>query len=627
METVSERVFKQPGKSYERVIANRVSGLKNPTFVLLATQLQSLDFYDEHFTLLDKNYLSPVATGSTRNYVFHIVDTNYLDADTLFILSFKPRRDKHFDGLRGLLYVNTNGYAIQSVIAEPADDSRTRIHIQQNYERVQGRWFPTQLNTDFELQDVAVNGARMLLVGRTYLQDIEIEPELRGRDFGSVALEVDPRAGKRDSIIANYRPDSLSDKERNTYAFIDSVGEAEHFDRRLSGLQALLTGKIRFGPVSWDYTRLIAYNTQLGWRVGSGLETSTLVSRRFTLGGNVRYDFGARILEYDGYVRFLLWPRHELELQVDYTKRFGTAGQATFHNERTNPVDELLLNAVLPDEVLTAGWNASARFRVVKYLTGRLQVSRGWHHNLGTYFFRQQLGDVTVGRNMLWHSTVTASLKYAFKEKVVRTATETYSLDTKFPVFWFNIERSVPGLWDSQLDYWRLTAQASKSFLLKKLGTTSLALTAGSVVGEAPYYKNFYATGSRQRLSYIWVEQAFNTMPTNTFLSDAFVSTRVVHDFGQLIFGKGKHAPGVKLTTSAIVGRMRHADVHDGLEYKTPEKGYFESGVILDRILRMRYFNALSIGLGLGVFYRYGAYWESPWWQNGALRLTLSAGL
>ena len=38
------------------------------------------------------------------------------------------------------------------------------------------------------------------------------------------------------------------------------------------------------------------------------------------------------------------------------------------------------------------------------------------------------------------------------------------------------------------------------------------------------------------------------------------------------------------------------------------EKGFFESGVMLDNILRVKYINILYYGFGGGVFYRYGAY-------------------
>ena len=46
-----------------------------------------------------------------------------------------------------MLYINTNGYAIQNVIAEPNDKSFIHLKIEQRYQQVEGKqWFPEQLN-------------------------------------------------------------------------------------------------------------------------------------------------------------------------------------------------------------------------------------------------------------------------------------------------------------------------------------------------------------------------------------------------------------------------------------------------------------------------------------------------
>ena len=628
METISERVFKQPDKTYEKVIANRVAGLKNPTFFILATQLQSFDFYDDYFSLLGKNYLSPVTTGGTRNYFFNIEDTAYAGSDTVFIISYRPKQGKNFDGLKGVLYINTNTYAIQSVLAEPAQESGTRIRVQQNYSFIgNAQWFPTQLNTDMDLRDAVVNGASILAVGRTYLEDIAINPELRGRDFGHVAVEVDPKATKRaDTVIAGYRPDTLSVQERNTYQFIDSVGEVENFDLILSGIRVILDGKMRFGIINWDWTRSVGYNTSLGWSLGLGLETNERLSKRFNLGGHVSYAFRAKTPQYGGFARLNVSHRHEITAEAGYEYARSPAGEISFHDDLVNVLDKWLISTITPHPITIDEYRFTVGFRAIKYLTGKLRLAAGSTTAGGEYLFVQNFGDVRVGRNTIWHSTATASLRYAFKEKVVLTPQEVFSLGTRYPIVWLDVERSLPAIW-SQLDYWRLSGKIMKSLLLKKLGTLTVALTAGYVFGEAPYYRNFIVNGSREKWSWIWVRQAFNTMTTNEFLSDEFVTAQVRHDFGRLIFGQGKKVPGLQVVTSVALGRLNSSQAHQGIRFKTLEHGYYESGIVLDRIIRFNYFNVASIGYGLGVFYRYGAYALDPWWKNVALRLTLSGGI
>lgn len=114
LESVSHRDFQYPDKNHEKVISSKVSGFSDPSFTMLATQIQSFSFYNTFVTLMEKNYLNPISTGSTKKYLFLIKDTFITETlDTLFVITFKPRRGTNFDGLQGVLYINTNGYAIQ----------------------------------------------------------------------------------------------------------------------------------------------------------------------------------------------------------------------------------------------------------------------------------------------------------------------------------------------------------------------------------------------------------------------------------------------------------------------------------------------------------------------------------
>ncbi|KPK81766.1 MAG: hypothetical protein AMS27_15240, partial [Bacteroides sp. SM23_62_1] len=108
MEFISEREFLHPDKNNEVVTASRVSGLKDPTFTMLATQIQSFAFYEDLILIWDKKYLNPVSRGSTGKYLFILEDTMFTPRhDTLFVISFRPLRGKNFDGLQGILHINS----------------------------------------------------------------------------------------------------------------------------------------------------------------------------------------------------------------------------------------------------------------------------------------------------------------------------------------------------------------------------------------------------------------------------------------------------------------------------------------------------------------------------------------
>lgn len=250
MESVTERKFMYPDKNYNKVIASRVSGFGDPLFVFMMSQLQSTSFYKEIIQIGDKNYINPISNGTFSKYYFEIQDT-LIEAhpyDTTFIISFRPLMNTNFDGLKGVISISTNEFAIRNVIAQPARDfGGMAIKIQQLYDYVQGEhWFPIQLNTDiifpkaigrgsieFSTGSGSKDSTHQDLVGRgkSYISDIRLNPPLRRNEFGFVDVDVMPDAYRKPEVVWNsYRSDSLSRRDLNTYRIIDSIGKANNFD-------------------------------------------------------------------------------------------------------------------------------------------------------------------------------------------------------------------------------------------------------------------------------------------------------------------------------------------------------------------------------------------------------------
>src|SRR3989304_3784876 len=87
-----------------------------------------------------------------------------------------------------------------------------------------------------------------------------------------------PFQEKKDKEFWNkYREDTLSQKEKDTYQVIDSLGKAEHLDRKVKGLEALFTGQLKLGYINLDLNRFIAFNDYEGFRLGAGMHTNTTI--------------------------------------------------------------------------------------------------------------------------------------------------------------------------------------------------------------------------------------------------------------------------------------------------------------------------------------------------------------
>ena len=137
MENVTKRKFMAPDKNYNKVIATKMSGFKDPIMVFLSTQIQSLSFYKPFISIMMKDYINPIGSGSFSKYFFKLEDTTYAGKDTVFIISFRPRKGTNFDGMKGVVAINSHNWAIQNVTAEPYPNAGgLMIRIHQLYELV-----------------------------------------------------------------------------------------------------------------------------------------------------------------------------------------------------------------------------------------------------------------------------------------------------------------------------------------------------------------------------------------------------------------------------------------------------------------------------------------------------------
>ena len=75
------------------------------------------------------------------------------------------------------------------------------------------------------------------------------------------------------------------------------------------------------------------------------------------------------------------------------------------------------------------------------------------------------------------------------------------------------------------------------------------------------------------------------------------------HNFKKLLYKGEKFQPEFVLHTAFGMGDMSAAANHRNLNFNTMNKGFFESGLIANDLLKLGF-----IGYGAGVFYRYGHY-------------------
>ncbi|MCC6691656.1 MAG: hypothetical protein IT235_09000 [Bacteroidia bacterium] len=620
MESVSSRNYLSPDKNNETVLASRVSGFQDPSFILLATELQSFSFYKNDITIFEKEYLNPISKGSLTKYSYLIEDTTYSDKDTVFIISFRPIRNKNFDGLKGVLYINTNGYAIQNVIAEPAADQEVQVKIQQKYEFVEGKqWFPTQLNTDIVFKNSSVNSFAPLGIGRSYLKDILINPDLNKKQFGRIELKVADDATKKTNDYWNkYRTDTLSEKEKNTYHKMDSIGKAEKFDRKLKIVETLISGKIPVRQIDFDINRFLDYNRHEGIRAGAGLHTNDKISHYFSVGGYGAYGFEDKVFKYGA--DLILKPFHDPAMQfgATYINDVIESGGVSFFDDQKilSPENYRKLYVNIMDKIEKKEF--SFVFRAFQYVKINAFVNQQQRTVTpdNNYRYGEIKNQQAVLSRQFNFTEAGIALRYAYRERFISTSRTQISEGTKYPILWLNISKGFKDILNGEFDYIKVDGKIEKDFFIRSLGRPSIQLNFGMVQGKVPYTLLNSGKGSFIPFA-LSAPNSFETMGYNEFLSNRYAFLFFSHNFGSRLFHIKKFRPRISVVSKVGFGQLSTSENHYNIPVKTMEKGYYESGVVFDNLLKINFTR-----LGVGCFYRYGPYANSSFDENIAMKIT-----
>lgn len=625
MESATKKSFIPPAAEKEEVLAMRVSGLKDPSFLALAAQTKTFSIYEPQIGISQKLYLGPLAPGSTKKYLFLIEDTLYQGADSVFVISYKPRSRTNFLGLKGLLYINTNGYAVQNVTAEAAErDESASIRFQQLHEKVADKaWFPVQLNAFIYLDNVSLNGLSPYGVTRTYLKNIEVDADVQRKEVRGPELVMDRLSTRQDEAYWNaLRTDSLDAKALKTYQVIDSIGAEVNLDKKMKWFSALMTGRLPIGPVDLLLDKVLRYNGYEGLRLGAGFATNDRITRYGSIGGYAGYGLEDETWKYGGFLTVKPWYGRDIALKLFYENDVLESGGVTFEGPRPLITSEstrwIYVNRMDHNERIGGQFVFRAGSSLKLWLGGEreMRVNR-----LGYQYAQQRAEGVTVLRDDFTTGGVTFGMRFAFRERIARLPDREVALGTKWPILSVTAFRSLDGLFGGDTEVWRVNAALDKTFHLRLVGDLSLRLMGGIADPNAPYSYLYNLRGTNgnglreERKFLLAADNTFQTMVANEFLADRYAAFHLKHSFGTLLV-KGKYfkpRPGV--VYNVAVGGLTKPELHRGYSFSGVGAPYLEGGVVIDGLLST---------LGVGVYYRHGEHAYAEAADNLVFKLTSS---
>ncbi len=626
IENASRRTFVPPSRDKEEIIAYKTSGFSDPLFSTFANEMQSFSFYENQFELLGKTYINPIALGGTKRYLFILEDTTVVGLDTTFTISFRPRKGKVFEGLKGRLFINTNGYAIEKVITESVEAGTMPLKIIQEYSFINGeRWFPSKLSTELSMPNFLLstkNIKNQYLVGKgsTYIKNIEFNPKgIKKYSFDNATISVADKANDvKEKDWDTMRVYSITEKEKKTYHILDSISKAENLDYKLTLMKTLLEGKVPLGYFNLDVPRIYDFKLYEGNRFGLGVETSKKMLKKATIGGYFGYGTNDKEWKYGGYSSVSIYKRKGVKLRFAYQQDLAERGGSSFQKDVFNlNSPDLLRHLYITNmdrqrlgEIALSGL-VTSNFKVTLVANyQRISPTKGYlflptNPSIYTYSSDYDLAETSLEINWNIH------------EKVIQLGDVRVSKGTSYPKIGIQITKGWKNWVESNYDYWRIHVELAQDFSVRNAGKLSWLISGGQTIGDVPLYLSQLALGTGKKWN-ISIKNTFETMRPSEFFSNQQASFFTRFTFNTIKTSKSWCKPHFGLHHAIGYGTMKNTSEHFAT-FKTLEKGFYEGGLVVDHL----FINGFS-GFGMGVFYRYGSYAHSNWQENLVFKIRIS---
>ena len=591
-EAIIKREYKYKGNVSEHIISSITSGAEEyQTMAFLQPMLQSFHFYDDvlEWKYPAKFLLNPISPGSTSKYFFHLRDTIVSGVDSTFIISFQPRRSANFDGLKGLLHINSKNWAVQNIMAEPADYSPILLKLQQSCELIDDMWFPSELSLElFFLSYSEISDRMIVLRGKSRITDVNINPDLSKSKFTSRNITIADDAHKKRDMIDIYRGRSYNARELATFRTWD-----DHIRRKLTTFEDMFrlmedfTDNENTIPIkifSFPIERVIQQNYHEGFRVGLGMYTNRHLSPWFSLGGY--YGYGVKDQRSKFGASLSIFPEKHLDSEI----KFHWASD--------------LLHLSLNNEI-----GVEAR-----KLLGKFDIMPGFMvHEFQTLFDYSYKGrDMSQTRQRNIEARL--MLRYAHREDRVKMFRRTQTTFTTQPVVYCNIFFGIPDFWGSEYKYLKAEIGMERSWHIRNLGTATYSLWGGWMSHNTPVPLTFAVTDTEQSLFHTRgshdSRKNFNVLTGDAYAANQYLNFFLYHDFGTLLHKTQSKVfrPRIAIAQSVGWSKLNSPQQHISAELNILDmnKGYFESGIIIEDLIRLEFMNTFFVGLGGGVYGAYG---------------------
>ncbi len=520
----------------EQIIKTKISGvgMDDGSMVtqLVGSTFQEYNFYQNWITIINKNFVSPIADGWRLYYDYDLLDSVYVGDDFCYRLDFYPKSPLEL-AFTGSMWISKDGYGLKQIDASVGKESNVnfidKIRIQQELTRTAiGPWLPAKNRVLINIGELSKNSAGLLAKFYTSNQNFIIDRPKDGKFYDKpIKIAEDAQLAESEVYWDSLRHEPLSATEKNVYKMIDTLKNIPAVKTYTEVFKAVVDGYYNFGKIEiGPYLRTIAWNSVEGMRIQSGFKTNMKFSKKITYSGMLAYGFQDERVKFSASLQRIIsrdrWTTFTLRVRQDVI-RLGVDEEAL----SSNPL------------FLTASrWGQFKRAYYYNELYGAFQrefvrglsqrvAFRYWDFN-PTYPFGFHRGNPIGLNDPVYQNFQTSELqletRYARDETFLQNGNERVSLGLKkWPVLTLRYTHGFPNVLGSDYSYDKVRLNLDKRIRMGSLGVGVLSLSGEYIYDRLPYPLLTVHLGNQ---SPIYSPFTFNLMNFGEFVSDESVSLR-----------------------------------------------------------------------------------------------------
>jgi hypothetical protein len=629
----------EKGKKKETIIGLKMAGLKQPIYELLGQEFMPFDLSKKHLKILQFTFQNPFSTEGALKYKFEITDTLSKPNGNEIVLQFELKKSIKKNKLKGIATINlkTNAitkitFFINSIINVKAEtvfnsfnDGKSWFPISQNILVTKGKG---KQNIDFLGETIQFDNLPNTSKKYDYSNDlfVKIYREYSNYNFTELTkkqryqIQIDKSAIKTNAaFFTTISNDTLDKRSQNTYQALDSLVTATKIEKKIYFGKKLINGQIPIGWFDFRARDIFKYNNYEGFRLGIGIATNDRFSTYYRLFGYGAYGTKDGVFKSQLGSAFRLSKNTDSWVSGSFTDDIIEFADLSLiaDNKRFRLIDPRPFN--LSTFYNHQSYELTFESKFISKIETTFKISRSRINPLFNYEFNAPNNSYKV-----YNLTIaTLSMEWSPNSKFLEAPQEILEVEKGFPKIILQVSQAIPNVLSENIEFTKIDARVYQEKKHLSGQKTTFLLQGGISLGTVPLSHLFSVAPNNldreailRRITFA-NKTSFETMFFNEFFSDRYSLFQLKHYFNKFHISKSIK-PILVVGSKVAFGGFSHPENHQGIVFKTMEKGFYESGFELQNIFK---------GFGLSTYYRYGPYQLPTFDQNIAIKLSFTLNL